>query len=229
MVNGIDADAVFSSMPVKDLVAAFPDVPPGVRKVADALPYRDFMTVGLLVDRLALRNNTKLKTVRDIVPDTWIYVQERDVRLGRIQIFNNWSPYMVDDVERHVWVGLEYFCSEGDAMWRMSDPDFISFASDELRKIGILAVDTPVLDAVRIRVRKAYPAYFGAYSRFETVKDWLCSQPGLYCIGRNGQHRYNNMDHSMMCGIEAVRSLLRGTDPRAVWNVNTEDEYHEKR
>ena len=228
-VNGINADAVFSSMPIKDLVAAFSDVPPDVRKVADTLPYRDFMTVGLLVDRLALRNNTRLKTVRDIVPDTWIYVQERDVRMGRIQIFNNWSPYMVDDVERHVWVGLEYFCSEGDAMWRMSDPDFISFASDELRKIDVLAADTPVLDAVRIRVKKAYPAYFGSYADFGTVRDWLRRQRGLYCIGRNGQHRYNNMDHSMMCGIEAARSLLRGTDPDVVWQVNTEEEYHEQK
>ena len=228
-VNGIDADAVFSSMPVKDLVAAFPDVPPDVRKVADALPYRDFMTVGLLVDRLALRNNTKLKTIRDIVPDTWIYVQERDVRMGRIQIFNNWSPYMVDDVEHHVWVGLEYFCSEGDAMWQMSDQEFIDFASDELRKIGVIAECTPVLDAVRIRVKKAYPAYFGSYAKFDLVRDWLCRQRGLYCIGRNGQHRYNNMDHSMMCGIEAARSLLRGTDPAVVWQVNTEEEYHEQK
>ena len=167
--------------------------------------------------------------VGNIVPDTWIYVQDREVRMGSIQIFNNWSPYMVDDVERHVWAGLEYFCSEGDAMWKMSDPEFIGYAVGELRNIGVLNAATPVLDAVRIRVRKAYPAYFGAYSRFETVKNWPCSQPGLYCIGRNGQHRYNNMDHSMMCGIEAVCALLRGTDPMAVWNVNTEDEYHEER
>ena len=228
-VNGIPADAVFSSMPVKDLVAAFPDVPQDVREIASALPYRDFMTVGLLVDRLALRNRTRLKTVRDIVPDTWIYVQEKDVRLGRIQIFNNWSPYMVDDVERHVWIGLEYFCAEGDEMWRMSDTDFIALATDELRKIGVLDPATPVLDAVRIRVKKAYPAYFGSYAQFGRVRDWLSAQPGLYCIGRNGQHRYNNMDHSMMCGIAAARSLLRGTDPKAVWQVNTEEEYHEVR
>lgn len=116
-------DALFSSIPIKELVAAMPNVPPDVRRVADGLPYRDFITVGVLVDRLGIKNATKLRTVNDIVPDTWIYVQERDVRMGRIQIFNNWSPYMVDDVTKHVWVGLEYFCSEGDELWDMSDAD----------------------------------------------------------------------------------------------------------
>ncbi len=220
-------DALFSSMPVKDLVAAMPNVPPDVRRVADGLPYRDFITVGLLVDRLAIKNATKLRTVNDIVPDTWIYVQERDVRMGRIQIFNNWSPYMVDDVTRHVWVGLEYFCSEGDELWNMSDEAFTERAVVELRQIGVLGVQTPVLDSVRLRVKKAYPAYFGTYAEFGKVRAWLDGFENLYCIGRNGQHRYNNMDHSMLCGMEAVRSLLTGNDKAAVWNVNTEEEYHE--
>ena len=226
----VPCDAVFSSMPVKDLVAAFGDLPPEeVSKVASELPYRDFITVGLLVDRLAIPNKTRLKTVNNIVPDTWIYVQERDVRMGRIQIFNNWSPYMVDDVEKHVWIGLEYFCSEGDAFWTMSDCDFIEMAIKELRQIGVLGASEPVRDSVRIKIKKAYPAYFGSYSEFGKVRSFLDSFSNLYCIGRNGQHRYNNMDHSMLCGIEAARAFVNSTDKSAVWNVNTEEEYHESK
>lgn len=220
-------DALFSSIPIKELVAAMPNVPPDVRRVADGLPYRDFITVGLLVDRLGIKNATKLRTVNDIVPDTWIYVQERDVWMGRIQIFNNWSPYMVDDVTKHVWVGLEYFCSEGDELWNMSDEDFTEMAIAELRQIGVLGAQTPILDSVRLRVKKAYPAYFGTYAEFGKVRAWLDGFANLYCIGRNGQHRYNNMDHSMMCGMEAVQSLLTGRGKDAVWNVNMEEEYHE--
>lgn len=225
----IAADALFSSMPIKDLVAAFDGVPDEVASVASELPYRDFITVGLKVDRLAIRNTTALKTVNGIVPDTWIYIQERDVRLGRLQIFNNWSPYMVDDFTHHVWIGLEYFCSEGDALWSQPDEDFIRMAVGELRKIGVLAQDTQPLDSVRIRVKKAYPAYFGSYARFGVVREWLDRFDNLYCIGRNGQHRYNNMDHSMLCAMEAVRLLLSGSsDKAAVWSVNTEEEYHEE-
>lgn len=225
----VGCDALFSSMPVKDLVAAFAGVPESVAAVAAALPYRDFMTVGLLVDRLAIRNTTPLKTVNGIVPDTWIYVQERDVRMGRIQIFNNWSPYMLDDVTKHVWIGLEYFCSEGDSLWTMDDRAFTEMAVGELRQIGVLAADTPVLDSVRLRVKKAYPAYFGSYAEFDKVRSWLDSFTNLYCIGRNGQHRYNNMDHSMLCGIEAVRALLGQVEKTVVWNVNTEEDYHESK
>jgi len=223
----IACDAVFSSMPVKDLVAAFKDVPEDVRGVASNLPYRDFMTVGLLVDRLAIENKTGLKTVNNIVPDTWIYVQERDVRMGRIQIFNNWSPYMVDDVTRHVWIGLEYFCAEGDEFWEMDDAAFIGMATDELRKIGVLGADEPIRKSVRIKVKKAYPAYFGSYAEFGVVRRWLDGFRNLYCIGRNGQHRYNNMDHSMLCGMVAVKALLGEAEKSAVWDVNTEDAYHE--
>ncbi len=217
----IPCDALFSSMPIKDLVTALPGAPDAVRAVAEALPYRDFITVGLLVDRLAIQNQTHIKTINGLVPDTWIYIQERDVRLGRLQIFNNWSPYLVDDPARHVWVGLEYFCSEGDALWTMDERAFTDFAVAELRKTGMLAPDTPILDSVRLRVKKAYPAYFGAYARFGEVRAWLDGFANLWCIGRNGQHRYNNMDHSMLCGLEAVRSLLGQAPKAAVWAVNT--------
>lgn len=134
---------------------------------------------------------------------------------------------MVDDVERHVWIGLEYFCSEGDRFWTMDDAAFIEMATGELRHIGVLGADEPVRDAVRIKVKKAYPAYFGSYAEFGKVRAWLDGFDNLYCIGRNGQHRYNNMDHSMLCGMEAVRALLSGLGRDALWNVNTEEEYHE--
>lgn len=225
----IDCDALFSSMPVRDLVAAFGNAASDeVSRIASGLPYRDFITVGLLVDRLALVNRTAIRTLNGIVPDTWIYVQEPDVRLGRIQIFNNWSPYMVDDVEKHVWIGLEYFCAEGDALWTMDDASFTDMAVGELSKIGVLGADEPIRQSVRIKVEKAYPAYFGTYGRFVEVRKWLDTFGNLYCIGRNGQHRYNNMDHSMLCGIEAVRALLGEAGRDAAWNVNTEEEYHEE-
>lgn len=223
------ADYVISSMPIKDLVASFnADVPENVRYVAQNLPYRDFITVGLLLDKLKIKNTTKLKTVSDIVPDCWIYIQERDVKIGRLQIFNNWSPYMVDDLENTVFVGLEYFCNEGDDMWNMSDIDFIRFAIDELVKIDIIDKES-VKKAVRIKVKKAYPAYFGTYSRFNELREYLDGIDNLYCVGRNGQHRYNNMDHSMLTAIEAVNAIMGKSTKNDVWNVNTEEEYHEEK
>lgn len=226
----LTADYYFSSMPVKDLVEGMGTAAPAeVRRIAGALPYRDFITVGLLVDRLNLKNETKIRTLGNIVPDCWIYIQERDVRLGRLQVFNNWSPYMVKDPESTVWIGLEYFCNEGDEMWTMSDEDFIAFATKELAHIGVIDADR-VLDSVRIRMKKAYPAYFGTYAEFDTVKSFLSGIDNLWCIGRNGQHRYNNMDHSMLTAVEAVRAVAAGsTDKTAVWSVNTEQEYHEQK
>ncbi len=198
-----------------------------MRKIAAELPYRDFITVGLLLTELELKNETKLKTVSNIVPDCWIYIQERDVKLGRLQVFNNWSPYMVKDLENTVFVGLEYFCNEGDEMWTMSDDDFIAMAVGELEKIGVIRRKN-VLDSVRLRVKKAYPAYFGAYARFGEIRAFLDTFSNLYCIGRNGQHKYNNMDHSMLTAVETVTAIVEGkTSKNDIWNVNTETEYHE--
>lgn len=241
-VNGIfageqlfEGDYYFSSMPIKDLIAAMTKmtdnqeqvIPETVKETAERLPYRDFITVGLLVRKLEITNQTKLKTVGNIVPDCWIYIQERDVKIGRLQVFNNWSPYMPKNNEDSVWVGLEYFCNEGDAMWNMSPEDFIAFAEDELEKIHIINKDN-VLDATHIRVKKAYPAYFGAYAQFNQVEAYLKEFSNLYCIGRNGQHRYNNMDHSMLTAIEAVKLIQDGkTEQDVLWKVNTEQEYHE--
>ena len=224
------ADYFISTMPVKDLVTGMGDsVPEDVRKIAEELPYRDFITVGLLVNRLKLENKTDRKTLGGIVPDCWIYIQERDVKIGRLQIFNNWSPYMAKDPENTVWVGLEYFCSEGDTLWNMSDGEFIDFACDELQKIGIIDKED-ILDATRIKVKKAYPAYFGTYKDFGKVREYLDKIENLYCIGRNGMHRYNNMDHSMLTAMEAVDCIKNGnTDKSRIWSVNTEQEYHEEK
>ena len=224
------ADYFISTMPVKDLVVGMGNtVPQEVADIARELPYRDFITVGLLVSKLKLQNKTQHKTLGNIVPDCWIYIQERDVKIGRLQIFNNWSPYMVNDPENTVWVGLEYFCNEGDSLWNMSDKEFIELACDELQKIGIIDADD-ILDATRIKVKKAYPAYFGTYKDFDKVRNYLDKIENLYCIGRNGMHRYNNMDHSMLTAMEAVDCIKSGkTDKSQIWSVNTEQEYHEEK
>ena len=227
----VAGDYFISSMPIKDLVTGMgaDKVPAPVYEVATNLPYRDFVTVGLLVNKLKIHNETKMKTLSNIVPDCWIYIQERDVRLGRLQIFNNWSPYMVKDPVNTVWIGMEYFCSEGDDLWEMSDADFISFAKKELAHIGVID-ESDVLDATRVKVKKAYPAYFGVYDRFGEVKNYLDTFENLYCVGRNGQHRYNNMDHSMVTAFEAVNCIKSGSSDRtSLWNVNTEKEYHESK
>jgi len=223
----IACDAVFSSMPVKDLVAALGSAPQEVGRIAAELPYRDLITVTLVVDRLAIRNNTKYPTLGEYIPDVWIYVQDRAVRMGRLEIYNNFSPYMVDDPAKHVLISVEYFCSEGDSFWQMDDRAFTDKCIEELKVAGLISDETKILDSVHTRMPKAYPAYFGTYAEFGKVREWLDGFANLYCIGRNGQHRYNNMDHSMLCGFEAARALLNGTDKSAVWNVNTEKDYHE--
>lgn len=224
-----EADAVFSSMPLRDLVAGIEgETPPRrVREIADGLPYRDFVTVGLLLDRLKLKNDTGIRTLGNIVPDCWIYVQDTGVRLGRIQIFNNWSPYMVEDPEHTVWAGLEYFCTEGDDLWNMSSDETARYASAELVKMGLID-EGDVLASHCERVKKAYPAYFGTYGQIDELTGYLDGLSNLYCIGRNGQHRYNNMDHSMMTAAAAVRCLEGKAEKKDIWNVNTEREYHEE-
>jgi len=224
-------DILISSMPLKDLIESLKGVPADVKRVAAGLPYRDFQTVGVLlpVDKFLLRNKGKTPTVGNIAPDCWIYVQDAAVMLGRIQIFNNWSPYMVEDFERCVWIGLEYFCNEGDAHWEMRDESFIDFALDELLKIGVIASVSDALATHRERVRKAYPAYFGTYEEVAALRGFLDSVPNLYCVGRNGQHRYNNMDHSMVTAFEAVANISSGRkDKDNIWSVNTEQEYNEE-
>jgi protoporphyrinogen oxidase len=225
----IAADYVFSTMAVKDLVEAMGQaVPENVSQTASGLCYRDFITVGLLVKKLKIKNDTDIKTVNNIVPDNWIYIQEPDVKIGRLQIFNNWSPYMVAD-KNNVWLGLEYFCNNDDELWDTPDEKFKTFAAGELAKIGIIN-SADVLDSVVIRVEKTYPAYFGSYDQFDIIKNYTDTFENLFLIGRNGMHRYNNQDHSMLTAMTAVENIVSGiTTKENIWQVNSEEEYHEEK
>ncbi len=226
-----EADIVLSTTSVKELISKMTGpIPVEIRSIANGLCYRDFMTVGLLLDKLKLRSKKMNTTVGEhgIVFDNWIYVQEADVKVGRLQIFNNWSPYLVHDRSK-VWLGMEYFVNEGDELWSMPDGAFSDFAIGELEKIGVIDRED-VRDKVVFRIAKAYPAYFGTYARFPELRNWLDGIANLYLIGRNGMHRYNNMDHSMLSAMEAVKNIASGAaDKDNVWSVNTEKEYHESK
>jgi protoporphyrinogen oxidase len=223
-----DTDLCISTMPVKELISALDgfDISAPVRDVASNLAYRDFITVGLLLDPAGLDTEALLQHTR--MKDNWVYIQERDVKVGRLQIFNNWSPYMVADQSK-TWVGLEYFCNEGDALWEKSDEAFKKFAIEELEKLGLIKAQA-VCDATIIRVPKAYPAYFGSYERFDEIKAYLEHIPNLFLIGRNGMHKYNNQDHSMLTAMTLVDNLMVGiTSKETIWSVNAEQEYHEEK
>jgi len=222
----IPCDGVISSLPLSELVPMLPNVPQDVRQISDGLVYRDFITVGLLVKGLRLDSDGNAGTAGKTIRDNWIYIQEPDVYLGRIEVFNNWSPYLVADSDR-IWLGLEYFANEGDALWGMNDKAFIDMAVQELVAIGFVAF-SDVLDATVQRIKKAYPAYFGTYCNIERLQLFLDGIPNLYPVGRNGMHRYNNMDHSMLSAMHAVACLNDpALDKARVWQVNTEEAYHE--
>ncbi len=223
------ASQVFSTMPVDELIAAIGEAAPEeVKRVASGLCFRDFITVGLLVPRLKITNTTSIPTRSNLVPDNWIYIQEHAVKLGRLQFFQNWSPYMVNDLDK-VWMGLEYFCNQGDALWNMSDNDMIAFAGRELAEIGIID-SSEILDGKVVRVEKTYPAYFGSYESFSVIRNFTDTINNLFLIGRNGMHRYNNADHSMLTAMTAVDNLVTGRlDKSNIWSVNTEQEYHEEK
>jgi protoporphyrinogen oxidase len=224
----ISGDYVFSTMPVKDLILSMKgDVPEEARAVARGLIYRDFITVGLLLERMSVQEG-KNGFARSLLKDNWIYIQEPDVKVGRLQIFNNWSPYLVKD-PKNAWIGLEYFCNEGDDVWAMPDEAFVSFAVDEVAKIGLVE-KAAVLDATVIRTKKTYPAYFGSFDRFHIIRDFVDRIENLFLIGRNGMHRYNNQDHSMLTAMTAVDNICNGVKSKNnVWSVNTEQEYHESK
>ncbi len=216
---------VFSTMPVKELVESFDARPPReVQEVSDGLVYRDFITVGLLLNRLNISDQGEQG--EQLLKDTWIYIQEPDVLVGRMQIFNNWSPYMVSDPGK-VWIGLEYFCYDTDELWRKSDQEMIALAVQEAEKMGIIA-SADVLDATVLRMEKTYPAYFGTYDRFPVIRDFVDRYENLFLVGRNGMHKYNNQDHSMLTAMTAVDNIVEGRrDKSNIWAVNTEMEYHE--
>jgi len=222
----VEGDFFFSTMAIRNLVEGLDcEVPEEIRTVSDGLVYRDFITVGLLLDELEIKE-PDASGRPGLIRDNWIYIQEPDVRVGRLQIFNNWSPYMVADPDK-VWIGLEYFCNSTDDLWQMDDKALIELAKDELHHIEIID-KAKARDGVVIRMPKTYPAYFGTYERFDELQGWLDRFRNLFLVGRNGMHKYNNQDHSMLTAMLAVENVLAGrTDKSNLWAVNTEEEYHE--
>ncbi|MGH2398106.1 MAG: NAD(P)/FAD-dependent oxidoreductase, partial [bacterium] len=220
-------DHFFSTVPIQELMRSF-DVPPpnNVLEVSDGLVYRDFITVGILVGSLKIHDHTPQG--RKLISDNWIYIQEPDVMLGRLQVFNNWSPFLVAD-PANIWLGLEYFCNQSDEIWRLPDEAMVALARQELSKIGIIDA-AAVLDATVLRMEKTYPAYFGTYHRFAEIREHVDRYENLFLVGRNGMHRYNNQDHSMLTAMMAVDDIIAGkTDKSGLWEVNTELDYHEEK
>ena len=223
-IKNVPGDYFFSTMPIKELVANFQEVPvPGqVRQITGSLEYRDFLIVGLLASRLTLKDKNNVP-----VTDNWIYIQDKHVQAGRLQFFHNWSPFMVND-PGDAWIGVEYFCNAGDRFWQMDDTSIIDTVVKEMETIGVVNKSL-VKDALVVRVKNAYPSYFGGYENFEIARNWLDTLENLFLIGRNGMHRYNNSDHSMLTAMAAVDNIIAGiTDKSNIWDINTEDEYHEE-
>jgi len=221
-------DYFFSTMPIKNLAGMMTPHPPArVVEVAEGLHYRDFLTVGLLLKKLHVQEKGK-KPQAD-VPDNWIYIQEGGVRVGRVQLFNNWSPYMVKDRKNTTWIGLEYFVNEGGDLWVMEDQALIQLGISEMVKIGMIQAED-VLDGCVLRMPKAYPAYIGSYTQLDVVREFVEGIPNLYLVGRNGMHRYNNQDHSMLTSMLAVDNIIAGrTDKSNLWEVNLDMVYHEEK
>ncbi|PHV70182.1 hypothetical protein CS063_11940 [Sporanaerobium hydrogeniformans] len=209
-------DILISSMPIKNLISGMENVPDAIRKLANGLVYRDFITVGMLIKNMPIKTD-----------NCWIYMQDKSVQMGRVQIFNNWSSSLVKEPNETVWLGLEYFCNKEDALWNKSDKEIADFAADELIHTGMLSDKSAIIDTHIERIEKAYPAYFGTYKHMQEIRGFLDSFENLYCIGRNGQHRYNNMDHSMLTAFECVNHILDDVKCKdAIWKVNTEKEYN---
>lgn len=219
-LSQLDCTHVISTMPIKDLVAASASRwSPAIQKTAHDLAYRDFITVGLLYPTSNLPRS---------LLDNWIYIQEPGVQVGRVQVFNNWSPFMVAH-EGTTWLGLEFFCSETDDLWNLSDDELKQLAQKEMLQIGLVSV-AQAQDAVVIRVPKAYPGYFGeAYKNFEEVRANLDEIDNLFLVGRNGMHRYNNQDHSMLTAKEAAEQIASDSiNKKRIWDINVGDDYHEE-
>ena len=218
-VTELTGDYFFSTMPVKDLINAMePSPSEDIVKVANGLNYRDFVTVGLLVNKFTPGIGE--------VKDNWIYIHDPGVLVGRIQIFNNWSPYLIQDKAK-IWIGLEYFCNEGDSFWSKTDKELLDLAVKETNTLGLIGPEDFV-DGTVIRMKKTYPTYNGTYDELDKIKEFTNGIPNIYLIGRNGMHRYNNQDHSMLTAIEAVNNIIEGkSDKSNIWEVNTEEEYHE--
>jgi len=223
----------FSTMPVQELIAGMEranagTVPGNVQEVAAGLQYRDFINVGILLKQLSkpIKGSTSFEKLE--LKDNWIYIQERDVKVGRLMIYNNWGGGMIKDPTT-TWIGMEYFCNKTDKFWALSDDSIQRMAIEELEKMALARVDD-VLDITVARMEKTYPAYFGTYERFSEIKDYVNGFENLFLVGRNGMHKYNNADHSMLCSMVAVDNITQGVLSKDnLWAINTEQEYHEEK
>jgi protoporphyrinogen oxidase len=210
----IEGEHFITTMPLRSLIRAIdPPAPAAAIRAGEGLRYRDFILVALILDQ------------PNLFPDNWIYVHTPGVRVGRIQNFNNWSPAMVPDAGR-TCLGMEYFCFKGDDLWTTSDADLIALATRELKVLG-LAEGARVVDGTVVRMPKAYPIYDGVYAgHLERIREHLEPIANLHPIGRNGMHKYNNQDHSMLTAMMAVQNMQGAMHD--VWAVNTDGEYHEE-
>ena len=224
----VEYDYVISTMPISELMDSIKGesklslFPENIQNIAKNLPYRDFITVGLLLNNLSDPEGK-------FIDDTWIYVQESDVKVGRLQIFNNWSPSLVSDQTKK-WVGLEFFCNEGDELWNYSDKELIKLAINEMEKLK-LCKNNDFVDGTVLREKKTYPAYFDTYEEFDLLTDKFDEISNLFLIGRNGMHKYNNQDHSMLTGFRAAELIINNKTnkefKKTLWSINAEKEYHE--
>ncbi|WP_346319377.1 NAD(P)/FAD-dependent oxidoreductase [Chitinophaga sp. YIM B06452] len=224
----LEGDYFFSTMPVQELIGGLNGpIPEDVKEVAAGLQYRDFITVGILLQQLSFQDKKTGEWKALALKDTWIYIQEKDVKVGRLQLFNNWSPYMVKDPNT-TWVGMEFFCNKIDDFWNQPDEVIKDLAIRELEKIG-LASRTDVLDTTVLRMEKTYPAYFGSYDQFYKIQAFVDGFENLFLIGRNGMHKYNNTDHSMLTAMVAVDNICAGIITKEnIWSINTEQQYQEE-
>lgn len=223
-IGAWEGDYFFSTMPVQELIAGMGNsVPADVQQIAAGLQYRDFINVGILLKRLSNKEGKKLE-----LRDNWIYIQERDVKVGRLMIYNNWGTGMIKDPNT-TWIGMEYFCNKADTFWAESDESIQTYAIKELAKMGLAEVQD-VLDITVLRMEKTYPAYFGTYNQFHKIKAYTDQLENLFLVGRNGMHKYNNADHSMLTAMVAVDNIVEGIIAKAnLWAINTEQQYHEEK
>ena len=225
-ISELSADLFISSMPIKSLLTRMNNVPDNIVELAKNLSYRDFILVNFVTKKINLKNNTTHPTINNIAPDSWIYLQDNGIKAGRLDIMNNFSPYIIKDFTKDVIINMEYFCNESDDFWKDEDINIINFAISELKKLNVLD-DNDIKSSKVIRVKKAYPSYFGSYDKFDEIKSYINSVDNLYCVGRNGQHKYNNMDHSILSGLIAAEIIAENKDKNILWDVNTDSEYQE--
>lgn len=224
-IEEVSCKYIVSSAPLRDLLGMLINldthIPENIVDIREGLNYRDYILFGVMIPKEYMKRS---------LPDNWIYVQDDTVKLGRVQVYNNWSKTMVSG--DGIWLGLEYFCNEGDKLWGMEESEFLEMSLGELKKISLIkdAVFTPETYH-KENVKKAYPVYNGAYDRLDEVQEYLKGLKNIFTVGRNGQHRYNNMDHSILTAMKAVEYIIGNPDVGYddLWGVNTEENYHESK